>query len=176
MEFIWDGVREAFNLWIHGDGEIISITLRTLAISSVATVVALLIGVPVGAVLALKQFPGRSPLVALVNTRHGHATGRHRLSSSPSCSGAADRSVRSDLIFTPTAIVIAQFLHRPPTHHWLLDGLDSGHQPAPPRFKSSPSARAASSFSSSSSAKPVSASSPRSWPVSAQASRKSARP
>ncbi len=109
MDFLWDGVREAFNLWIHGDSEIISITLRTLAISTLATITALLIGVPLGAVLALKQFPGRRPIVALVNTGMGMP---------PVVVGliVAVMLWRSgplgtlDLIFTPTAMVIAQFL------------------------------------------------------------------
>jgi tungstate transport system permease protein len=109
MEFLWNGLKEAFNLWIHGDAEIIEITLRTLAISAVATAVALFIGVPTGAVLALKQFPGRRLVVALVNTGMGMP---------PVVVGlvVAIFLWRSgplgglNLIFTPTAIVIAQFV------------------------------------------------------------------
>ena len=71
MEFLWNGIREAFDLWISGDREIIEITLRTLGISIVATVLSLAIGVPIGAMLALKSFPGRRPIVALVNTGMG---------------------------------------------------------------------------------------------------------
>ena len=71
MEFLWDGLREAVKLWLSGDPEIIEITLRTLGISIVATAVSLLVGVPIGAALALKSFPGRRPVVALVNTGMG---------------------------------------------------------------------------------------------------------
>jgi len=109
MEFLWDGVREAFNLWIHGDSEIIAITLRTLAISSVATVFALVIGVPLGAVLALKQFPGRSPIVALVNTGMGMPPVVVGLFVAIMLWRSGPLGVL-DLIFTPTAMVIAQFL------------------------------------------------------------------
>jgi tungstate transport system permease protein len=109
MDFLWDGIREAFNLWIHGDGEIIEITLRTVAISAGATVFALAIGIPLGAVLALRQFRGRRPVVALVNTGMGMP---------PVVVGlfVAVLLWRSgplgalDLIYTPTAMVAAQFL------------------------------------------------------------------
>ncbi|MCZ6544589.1 MAG: ABC transporter permease [Chloroflexi bacterium] len=109
MEFLWGGIKEAFNLWVHGDSEIIEITLRTLAISLVATAIALGIGIPLGAFLALRQFPGRRLVVALVNTGMGMP---------PVVVGlvVAVMLWRSGplgglgLIFTPTAIVIAQFL------------------------------------------------------------------
>ena len=54
MDLIWDGLREAARLWVSGDAEVIEITLRTLAISSAATALALLLGVPLGAALALR--------------------------------------------------------------------------------------------------------------------------
>ena len=48
MELIWDGIREAARLWWQGDAEIIEITLRTLAISGLATLFALAVGHPDG--------------------------------------------------------------------------------------------------------------------------------
>jgi tungstate transport system permease protein len=109
MEFLWDGIREAFDLWVSGDGEMIEITLRTMAISVVATVVSLGVGVPIGAVLALKSFPGRRPVVALVNTGMGMP---------PVVVGLVVALVlwRSgplgalELIYTPSAMILAQFL------------------------------------------------------------------
>ncbi len=109
MDLLWDGIKEAFNLWIHGDAEIIEITLRTLAVSSLATVVSLVLGIPIGAALALKRFPGRRPLVAFVNTGMGMP---------PVVVGlfVAIMLWRSGpfgslgLIYTPWAIVIAQFV------------------------------------------------------------------
>lgn len=109
MDLLWDGLKEAFNLWIHGDAEIIEITVRTLAISSLATALSLLIGVPIGAALALKRFPGRRPLVALVNTGMGMP---------PVVVGlfVAIMLWRSGpfgglgLIYTPWAMVVAQVL------------------------------------------------------------------
>lgn len=109
MDFLWDGLREAVRLWARGDREVIEITLRTLAISGVATALALLIGVPIGAFLALKRFPGRRFLIALVNTGMGMP---------PVVIGliVAIFLWRSgplgtlNLIYTPYAMVIAQFL------------------------------------------------------------------
>ena len=71
MDLIWDGIREAARLWWAGDREIIEITLRTLGISSAATAIALVIGIPLGAVLALRRFWGRGLIVASVNTGMG---------------------------------------------------------------------------------------------------------
>lgn len=71
MELIWEGMREAARLWWQGDREVIEITLRTLAISGLATLFALVIGIPLGAVLALRRFFGRGFIVAAVNTGMG---------------------------------------------------------------------------------------------------------
>lgn len=109
MEFFWEGIKEAFNLWIHGDAEIIEITLRTLAISLAATIISLGVGVPFGAFLALKQFWGRRMIVAAINTGMGMP---------PVVVGLAVAIMlwRSgplgalDLIYTPYAMVIAQFI------------------------------------------------------------------
>ena len=43
-------------------------TLLTLRVSLTATLLCLLIGIPLGMALALARFPGRSMLVSLINT------------------------------------------------------------------------------------------------------------
>ena len=109
MELIWDGIREAARLWWAGDAEIIEITLRTLAISSAATAIALLIGIPLGAVLALRRFWGRGLIVAAVNTGMGMP---------PVVVGLLVALILwrtgplgdLNLIYTPTAMVVAQLL------------------------------------------------------------------
>ena len=109
MDLIWDGLREAVRLWAQGDAEVIAITLRTLAISAAATALALALGVPFGALLALRRFPGRGLLVAAVNTGLGMPPVVVGLvivlflwRSGPL--GALN------LIYTPYAMVAAQFL------------------------------------------------------------------
>lgn len=89
------------------DLEIFQITLLSLQISAFATVLSLVIGLPFGTLLALGKFPGRSFLLSIVNTGMGLP---------PVVVGlfVAMMLWRSGplgdlrLIYTPTAIIIAQ--------------------------------------------------------------------
>jgi tungstate transport system permease protein len=65
------GLRQAVALLASGDPEIYGIILRTLLISGSATVCAMLVGVPLGYLLARARFPGRTVLLGLVNTGMG---------------------------------------------------------------------------------------------------------
>jgi tungstate transport system permease protein len=65
------GVAEAFRLLLTGDPELYQIIARTLAISTVATALAMLIGIPLGYGLARGRFPGRTLLLSAVNTGMG---------------------------------------------------------------------------------------------------------
>jgi len=67
MELIWEGIREALNLLINWDLEVSAVTLLSLEVSGLAILLSILIGVPLGAALALKQFPGRGFLVSISN-------------------------------------------------------------------------------------------------------------
>ena len=71
MELIWQGIKEAIRLLLSGDAEVLEITLLSLRISGFATGLSLLIGLPLGTLLALGQFPIRKFLVSLVNTGMG---------------------------------------------------------------------------------------------------------
>jgi tungstate transport system permease protein len=107
MDLIWDGLREAFKILASGDRDIWEITLRSLVISGSATLIALFIGIAIGATLAFRRFPGRNLIVTLVNTGMGLP---------PVVVGliVAILLWRSGpfgqfhLIYTPAAIVIAQ--------------------------------------------------------------------
>ena len=109
MELIWDGLREAARLLAQGDAEVIEITLRTLAVSASATALALILGVPLGALLALRRFPGRGLIIAAVNTGLGMP---------PVVVGLVIVLIlwrsgplgQLNLIYTPYAMVAAQFL------------------------------------------------------------------
>jgi tungstate transport system permease protein len=65
------GVLEAFRLLLAGDPEVWQITWLSLQVSAGATTLSLLIGIPLGALLALARFPGRGLVVSLVNTGMG---------------------------------------------------------------------------------------------------------
>lgn len=90
------------------DTATVMITLRTLAISGLATTLAVLIGVPVGYLLARRPVPGRTLLLGLLNTGMGMP---------PVVVGLIVwlLLVRSgplgalDLIYTRQAMVVAQF-------------------------------------------------------------------
>ena len=71
MDLVIAGVRQAVTLLFAGDREVWSILLLSLQVSSTATLLALALGIPSGAVLALTRFPGRTLLVSAVNTGMG---------------------------------------------------------------------------------------------------------
>ncbi|MEO6057504.1 MAG: ABC transporter permease [Gemmatimonadales bacterium] len=65
------GLAEALRLLGRGDPELWSIIFRTLAISGIATLLAMVLGVPLGYAIARGRFRGRTVLLALVNTGMG---------------------------------------------------------------------------------------------------------
>lgn len=67
MDVIWQGITIAIKLLLAGDKEVMEIALLTLKVSGIATLIAVVIGVPLGYFLALTSFPGRNLLVSLVN-------------------------------------------------------------------------------------------------------------
>ncbi len=109
MEAIWDGLREAIRLIATGDATLREIALRTIFVSGCATLLAMAVGVPTGYALARNRFPGRTVLLALVNTGMGMP---------PVVIGLVVwlLIVRSgpfgglELVYTKRAVVIAQFL------------------------------------------------------------------
>jgi tungstate transport system permease protein len=64
-------MRDALGLLAGGDAELFRIIGRTLVISGMATLLAMLIGVPLGYALARGRFPGRTVLLGAVNTGMG---------------------------------------------------------------------------------------------------------
>ena len=71
MELVWRGLTEAFRLLISGDREVWQIAYLTIRVSGVATLLSILIGIPLGAVLGLGKFPGKSLLQSIVNSAMG---------------------------------------------------------------------------------------------------------
>src|SRR5450756_2033689 len=68
MDLIWNGIVEALRLLFGGDGSIYGIAWRSLWISGLALVIAVAVGVPLGAAVALNEFGGRRVVVAATNT------------------------------------------------------------------------------------------------------------
>ena len=109
MSLIWQGIQQAFSLLIHLDPEVMQITLLSLRLSGTATIISLVIGLPLGTWLALGKFPGRSFLLSLINT--GMALPPVVVGLGVSLflwrSGPLGNL---NLIYTPNAIIIAQVI------------------------------------------------------------------
>jgi tungstate transport system permease protein len=71
LNLIWQGVLRAIELLLSGDSEVWAITWLSLKISGTATLISLLLGIPLGIALALLRFRGRALIAALVNTAMG---------------------------------------------------------------------------------------------------------
>jgi tungstate transport system permease protein len=107
VDLLVDGIRRAIGLVLSGDREVLAILWLSLQVSGTATALALLLGVPAGAALALLRFPGRTLVVSAVNTGMGLP---------PVVVGLFVTLLlwRSgplgafEILYTPTAIVVAQ--------------------------------------------------------------------
>jgi tungstate transport system permease protein len=102
-------MREALGLLFGGGAELYGIIGRTLLISGLATLVAMLLGIPLGYALARGRFPGRTLLLGMVNTGMGMP---------PVVVGLVVWLLLTrsgplgawELIYTPRAMIIAQFV------------------------------------------------------------------
>jgi len=107
MDSISSGFVQAFRLLVTLDPEIMEISSRTLQVSGIATLISVLIGLPIGTALALTRFFGRGLLVSVVNfgmglppTVVGFFTWLLLMRYGPL--GALG------LLYSPTAMIIAQ--------------------------------------------------------------------
>ncbi|MCX5803670.1 MAG: ABC transporter permease [Proteobacteria bacterium] len=71
MDLIIEGIKKAFYLLITLDAEVMGITLLSLKVSGIATLISLFIGISVGTIVALSEFPGKKIVVSLINTGMG---------------------------------------------------------------------------------------------------------
>jgi len=68
MKWIWEGIQQAFALISQADPEVLEITFLSLKISGFATILSLLIGLPLGTLLAIGRFHTRKFWISLINT------------------------------------------------------------------------------------------------------------
>jgi tungstate transport system permease protein len=107
MDSILAGFVAAFRLIIHLNPELVRIVLLSLQVSGTALLLATLLGLPLGAFLALRRMPLRGLVISLLNTGMGLP---------PVIVGLFLYLVLSrsgplgfiGLLYTPTAMVIAQ--------------------------------------------------------------------
>jgi tungstate transport system permease protein len=107
MNWFTEAARRAAELIVSGDPELMGIVALSLSVSFSATAVAGALAIPAGVALALLRFPGRGAVVSACNALMGMP---------PVVVGLvvflllSRRGVfgRLELLFTPTAMVIAQ--------------------------------------------------------------------
>jgi tungstate transport system permease protein len=107
MDDFWGGAAQAIRLLASGDREVWEVILRSLRVSLSATAVSLLLGVPLGAWLALARFPGRALVVGAVHAGMGlPPVVAGLLISLLLFRNGPLGGLR--LLYTPTAMIIAQ--------------------------------------------------------------------
>jgi tungstate transport system permease protein len=131
MGLIWDGLVRAVGLMWSGDPEVLGITWLSLKLSATATLLSLIVGIPLGTLLALVRFPGRQLAIALVNTGMGLPPVVVGLFISILLWRSGPFGAL-ELLYTPSAIVLAQFVIAAP----LVVGLTlAAVQQIPERFR-----------------------------------------
>lgn len=71
MNSMTEGFLKAFSLIYNLDQELLGIILLSLKVSGTALIISSIIGVPAGAVIGLKKFPGKGFIITLLNTFMG---------------------------------------------------------------------------------------------------------
>lgn len=107
MELIEQGILAALRLIATGNPEVLRITLLTLKVSATATFISLLLGLPLGVFLGLKNFPGRKVILSLVNAGMGMPPVVVGLWVSIFLWRSGPFGYLN-IMYTPTAIIIAQ--------------------------------------------------------------------
>jgi tungstate transport system permease protein len=100
---------DAFALIAHADADLVEIIELSLRVTLSAVALACLIGLPLGAVLAVGRFPGRMAAAVLVNALMGLPPVVVGLTVYLMLSAAGPLGVLQ-LLYTPTAMIIAQVL------------------------------------------------------------------
>ncbi len=109
MDMIIDGIVQAFRLLLHGDPQVLRIAALSLLVSGAATLLSLCLGIPLGSVLGLTRFPGRRLLISLTNTGMGLPPVVVGLVVSIFLWRNGPLGILH-LLYTPSAMVIAQFI------------------------------------------------------------------
>ena len=99
----------AFELVFSGDADLIEIIVLSLRVSLTAMVVACGLGLPLGAILAVTRFPGRSTALVMINALMGLPPVVVGLIVYLHLSRAGPMG-SFGLLYTPTAMIIAQVI------------------------------------------------------------------
>ncbi|MBD3677473.1 MAG: ABC transporter permease [Rhodobacteraceae bacterium] len=109
MQDFMSALSVSLRLILSGDPDLWEIILLSLRVSLFAVLIAALIGMPLGAALAVGRFPGRQVLLVLLNALMGLPPVVVGLVVYLMLSNAGPLGVLQ-LLYTPTAMIIAQVL------------------------------------------------------------------
>lgn len=71
MNYILEGIKKGTSLIFSLNNEVLTILKLSLFVSTVATLIAIVIGVPLGSIIAIKRFPFKKLVITLTNTAMG---------------------------------------------------------------------------------------------------------
>jgi tungstate transport system permease protein len=107
MDVIWQALQDAFNLLFSGDAETFEIIGLSLRISLTATVIAFVLGLPLGMLLAFGRFRGRRLALATVHTGMGMPPVVVGLIVTVALWRSGPLG-SLDMLYTPSAMIVAQ--------------------------------------------------------------------
>jgi len=127
LDFIIEGMQKALQLILTLDSEIFNIVLLSLRVSLTAVILASLLGVYLGFLMAVKDYWGKKISVALMNTLLALPTVVIGLIVYSLISRRGPLGVFS-LLYTPSAMIIGQFILATPIiialTHSAIQGID----------------------------------------------------
>jgi len=109
MELIWEGIKQAFILLFSGNREVYEIVLLTIRVSGTAVIISMVIGMSVGLAVGLNNFKGKRFVIAIINTGMGLPPVAVGLIVCVLLWRSGPLGLLG-LIYTPTAMIIAQVL------------------------------------------------------------------
>lgn len=109
MSDLWEGLSQAFWLVVLLDPDLVEITLRSLRVTLTALLIASVIALPLAALLAVRRFRMRRATIAVLNALMGLPPVVVGLVVYVFLSRAGPFGVFG-LLFTPTAMIIAQVI------------------------------------------------------------------
>ncbi len=107
MDLLFDGITHGVALILRGDPQVMEIMWLSLRVSGIATLVSLLLGVPLGMMLGQSRFPGRRLALGVINTGMGLPPVAVGLFVSLFLWRSGPLGFL-DLIYSPAAIIVAQ--------------------------------------------------------------------
>jgi tungstate transport system permease protein len=109
MDYIADAIKKAFWLIVHFDHELAAIVWTSLRVSLTSTILASAVGVPLGFVIAITKFRGKHHVEVALNTAMALPTVVVGLTVYSLISRRGPLGAYG-LLFTPTAMIIGQFI------------------------------------------------------------------